>query len=132
MCLRTSPKCLNCCLLTGNVVVGLNNSLAVFKFVIHNKGTDTEYKDFTHLLDIVVSFPVKEVALTQQYVAFASSHQLHCFKLTFGDWTHDQIGVKTASKTDNLAEFEADREHTVLSLKKMIKLRWIPGVVMKH
>ena len=36
--LRTSPKCLNCCLLTGNVVVGLSNSIALFKFVVHDKG----------------------------------------------------------------------------------------------
>ena len=76
-------------------------------------GTDTEYKDFTHLLDVVVNYPVQEVALTQQYLAYAGKHQLHCFKLTFGDWTQDKVGVKTTPR--DIAQ--AANDHALPSLE---------------
>ena len=75
-------------------------------------GTDTEYKDFTHLMDIVVGFPVKEVALCQHYVAFTSKHQLHCFKLSVYNQTQEGGVALKPTTNDVVLPSRTDEEST--------------------
>ncbi|GAB6027558.1 Hermansky-Pudlak syndrome 3 [Chamberlinius hualienensis] len=72
----------NCCPSTANLIIGCARCVSVYRFCVKvHPISKIHFQDVEPLLDIHVSFLVKEVAICEEYLAFMSSSEVQIVKI---------------------------------------------------
>ncbi|XP_069957344.1 BLOC-2 complex member HPS3 isoform X3 [Cherax quadricarinatus] len=81
--LRTPAEFIACCQSTGNIAVACGITVTVFKFCQKTHDiSKMKFIDFEELIELDMSFIVKEVALSEDLIGCVSESEAHIFQIT--------------------------------------------------